>query len=153
VAISSGIFGSVVAAALGTTNLDLDLESEADIKIALFTNDVTPDFDANLSNAAYGAGVWNDNEVSGSGYTAGGAVLTTTTLTVSSGVLTFDSADPSWSSSTITGARGGLIYNDALSPKSAFMVVDLGNSYSTNNGTLLIQVSADGWAEIDLVPS
>lgn len=151
-AFASGIFVNNVIAALGGANLDLDLESETDIKIALFTNSVTPDFDASTSNAAYGADVWNSNEVSGSGYTAGGAVLTTTTLTGSSGVLTFDSADPSWTSSTLSGVRGGLIYNNALSPKSAFMAVTFGADYSTSNGTLLISVSSDGWAEIDLVP-
>jgi hypothetical protein len=152
VAFASGIFVNNVGAALGAANLDLDLESETDIKIALFTNSVTPDFDASTSNAAYDAGVWNENEVSGSGYTGGGAVLTSTTLTGSSGVLTFDSADPSWTSSTLSGVRGCLIYNDALDPKSAFMAVTLGQDYATSAGTLLIQVSGSGWATLDLVP-
>lgn len=151
-AVSSGIFVNNVIASLGTANLDLDLESESDIKVALFTNSVVPDFDASTANASYGAGVWNANEVSGTGYTAGGVVLTTTTLTGSSGVLTFDSADPSWSSSTIANARGALIYNNALTPKSAFVLVNLGADYSTSAGTFLITVSGSGWATIDLVP-
>lgn len=148
----SGIFVSNIAAALGDSNLDLDLESETLIKAALFTNSVTPDFDAATANAAYGAGVWNSNEVSGTGYTAGGLVLTTTTLTGSSGTLTFDSADPSWSSSTLSGVRGVLIYNNALSPKANFMLVDLEQDYATSNGTFLVSVSASGWAALDLVP-
>ncbi|MFI7448099.1 hypothetical protein ACIBQX_11425 [Nonomuraea sp. NPDC049714] len=148
----SGIFVNNIGASLGDSNLDLDLESETLIKAALFTNSVTPDYSTSTANAAYGAGVWNANEVSGTGYTAGGVVLTTTTLTGSSGVLTFDSADPSWSSSTLTGVRGVLIYNNGLTPKSAFLLVDLTQDYATSAGTLLIQVSASGWAALDLVP-
>jgi hypothetical protein len=148
----SGIFVANVGASLGDANLDLDLESETLIKIALFTASVTPNYDAAAASAAYAAGVWNSNEVSGTGYTAGGVVLTTTTLSGSSGVLTFDSADPSWSSSTLSGVRGALIYNNGLTPKSAFMAVDLGTDYATSAGTLLISVSSSGWAQLDLVP-
>jgi hypothetical protein len=148
----SGIFVANVGASLGDANLDLDLESETLIKIALFTASVTPNYDAAAASAAYAAGVWNSNEVSGTGYTAGGVVLTTTTLTPSGGVLTLDSADPSWSSSTLSGVRGALIYNNGLTPKSAFMAVDLGTDYATSAGTLLISVSASGWAALDLVP-
>ncbi|MER7361919.1 hypothetical protein [Nonomuraea wenchangensis] len=151
-AVSSGLFVNNIIAALGTTNLDIDLESETEIKAALFTNSVVPDFDASTTNAAYGASVWASNEVSGTGYTAGGVLLTTTTLTGASGVMTFDSADPSWSSSTITNARGVLIYNNVLSPKSAIVLVNLGADYSTSNGQLLITVSASGWFNVDLVP-
>lgn len=151
-AVSSGLFVNNIIAALGTTNLDIDLESETEIKAALYTNSVVPDFDASTTNAAYGASVWASNEVSGTGYTAGGVLLTTTTLTGSSGVMTFDSADPSWSSSTITNARGVLIYNNVLSPKSAIVLVNLGADYSTSNGTLLVTVSASGWFNVDLVP-
>lgn len=151
-AVASGLFVNNFIAALGSSALSLDLESETKIKVALFTNSVVPDFDATTANASYGASVWASNEVSGTGYTAGGVVLTTTTLTDSSGVLTFDSADPSWSSSTITNARGALIYNNVLSPKSNIVLVNLGADYSTSAGTLLITVSASGWAQIDLVP-
>ncbi|MEV0382396.1 hypothetical protein [Nonomuraea sp. NPDC050643] len=151
-AVAAGIFVNNIIAALGTANLDLDLESETELKVALFTNSITADFDASTANAAYGAGVFNANEVSGTGYSAGGLVITTTTLTGSSGVMTFDSADPSWSSSTITNARGALIYNNVLSPKSAVVLSNLGADYSTSNGTFLITVSASGWFNVDLVP-
>jgi len=151
-AVSPGIFVNNIIAGLGTANLDLDLESETELKIALFTNSVTPDFNASTANAAYGAGVWNANEVSGTGYTAGGVVLTSTTLTGSGGIMTFDAADPSWSSSTITNARGGLVFNNVLSPKAAVVLIDLGADYSTSNGQLLIQLSASGIFTVDLVP-
>ncbi|GAA2861606.1 hypothetical protein GCM10020220_058480 [Nonomuraea rubra] len=131
----SGIFVNNIIAALGTTNLDIDLESETEIKVALFQNSITPDYNASTANAAYGAGAYASGEVSGTGYTAGGLVLTTTTLTGSSGVMTFDSADPSWASSTITNARGALIYNNVLNPKSGVLLVDLVSDYSTSNGT------------------
>ena len=50
------------------------------------------------------------SEVSGTGYTAGGVAITTTDLTLASGVLTYDAADASWSSSTIANAMGAVGY-------------------------------------------
>ena len=56
-AVASGLFVNNIIAALGNANLDLDLESETDIKVALFTNSITADFDASTANAAYAADV------------------------------------------------------------------------------------------------
>ncbi|MBN6054534.1 hypothetical protein JYK22_21510, partial [Nonomuraea sp. RK-328] len=152
VAISgSGLFTATIVDVFDTTQLALDLDLETH-KVALFTNSVTPDFDATTANAAYGAGAWASNEVSGTGYTAGGATLAGTTFTGASGVATFDASDVSWASSTITGARGALIYADALAGNNAIVLVDLGSSYSTSNGTLLITWSASGIFALDLVP-
>lgn len=144
----SGFFLSNIIDALDNTALAIDLSAE-DMKVALFTSSVTPNFD---SDTAYGVTPWNANEVSGTGYTAGGTGLTSTTLTGSSGVMTWDAADVSWASSTITGARGALIYADALAGNNAILLVDLGASYSTSNGTLQITWSASGLATFDLVP-
>lgn len=140
---ASGIFVATIVDVLDTTQLALDLDLETH-KVALYTNSVTPDYDASAANAAYGAGVWNANEVSGTGYTAGGATLTSTTFTGSSGIATFDAADVSWTSSTITGARGALIYADALVGNNAIVLVTLGADYSTSSGTLAITWSASG---------
>ncbi|WP_433364083.1 hypothetical protein [Streptosporangium sp. CA-115845] len=141
---SSGLFVANIVDVFDTTQLAIDLDSETNNKVALFTNSVTPDFNAAAASAAYGAGVWNANEVSGTGYTAGGATLTSTTFTGSSGVATFDAADSSWSTSTITGARGALIYANNLTPKAAIALVTLGADYSTSAGTLSITWSASG---------
>lgn len=150
-AISSGLFVATFIDALDTTQLALDLDLDTH-KVALFTNTVTPNFDASAANAAYGADVWASNEVSGTGYTAGGVALTGTTFTGASGVATFDASDTSWTSSTITNARGALVYADALAGNNAIVCINLGADYSTSNGTLLITWSASGLFALDLVP-
>src|SRR6056300_1501826 len=71
-------------------------------KIALYTNSAS--FTA--ATTAYTA----TNEVSGTGYTAGGETLTNVTPTTSGTTAYTDFADVTWSSATIT-ARGALIYN------------------------------------------
>ena len=148
----SGLLVANIIDALDATGTAIDLESETNVKLALFQASITPDFDASAANAAYGAGAYASGEVSGTGYTAGGVVLTTTTWTGSSGVATFDTADPSWSSSTLSSVRGALIYMNNLTPKAGIILVDLGTSYATSNGTFLISVAAGGWFSLDLVP-
>ena len=71
-------------------------------KIALFTSSAT----MSASTTAYAT----TNEVSGTGYTAGGNTLTNVDPTTSGTTALTDFADTTWSSSSIT-ARGALIYN------------------------------------------
>ena len=79
-------------------------------KIALYTSSAT----LGASTTAY----TTTNEVSGTGYTAGGNTLTNVTPT-SSGTTAFtDFADTTWSTATIT-ARGALIYNSTASDKTS----------------------------------
>lgn len=99
-------------------------------KMALYTSAAT----LNKSTTAYSA----TNEVSGTGYTAGGATLTgrASSLDVDAAILDF--ADPSWSSASIT-ARGALIYNSTRSNK-AVAVVDFGADIVSTNGTFTVQL-------------
>jgi hypothetical protein len=147
----SGLFTATLIDVLDASQLAIDLSLTTN-KWALFTNSVTPDFDAAVASAAYGAGVWATNEVSGTGYTVGGAAVASPTLTATGGVITFDQADTSWASSTITNARGGLLYADALAGNNAICAINFGADYSTSNGTFLIQWSASGVWTLDLVP-
>ncbi|MGS2645859.1 hypothetical protein [Streptosporangium sp. G12] len=140
---ASGLFVNTFVAALGTSQVALDLDLDTH-KVALYTNSATPDFNASVANAAYGAGAWATNEVSGTGYTAGGATLATATFTGAAGVATFDAADVTWSTSTITAAKGALIYADALAGNNAIVLVNLGADYSTSAGSLVISWSASG---------
>lgn len=97
-------------------------------KIALYTNSAS--FTA--ATTAYTA----TNEVTGTGYTAGGNTLTNVTPT-SSGTTAFtDFADTTWSSSTIT-ARGALIYNSTNSNR-AVCVLDFGSDKSSSAGDFTI---------------
>ena len=98
-------------------------------KIALYTNSAS--FDA--STTAYTA----TNEVSGTGYSAGGNTLTRVDPT-SSGTTAFtDFADTTWSSSTIT-ARGALIYNDSAAGNPAVVILDFGSDKTSTNGDFTV---------------
>jgi hypothetical protein len=141
---SSGLYVATHRDALKNA-IALDLTA-ATHKVAMYTNTLTPNFDADPSS--YSA----TNEVSGTGYTAGGTTVSSPTLTGSSGSLTFDAADASWSSSTISSARGAIVYADALSPKANIVAITFGGDYSTVSGTFTIQWSASGIYVIDLTP-
>jgi hypothetical protein len=87
------------------------------------------------------------NEVSGTGYTAGGATLASKTVNydTASNTLTLDAADVSWSSSTIT-ARYAVFYvstgTDSTSPLICYW--DFGADVTTTSGTFLLTLSASG---------
>lgn len=146
---ASGLFVLTWIDVLDTTQLALDLDLDTH-KIALFNNSLTPNFS---TDTAYGVAPYNANEVVGTGYTAGGNVITGTTVTESpTGTLMWDGTDTSWAASTIPVARGGLIYADALAGNNAILFVNFGADYSTVNGTFLIQWAATGIMTIDLTP-
>ena len=101
-------------------------------KIALYTSSAT----MSAATTAYSA----TNEISGTGYTAGGNTLTRVDPS-SSGTTGFtDFADTTWSSASIT-ARGALIYNDTDSDK-AVAVLDFGADKTSTAGDFTIQFPA-----------
>lgn len=108
---------------------DFQLSGGSTFKIALYDNNAS--FDA--STTAYTA----TNEITGTGYTAGGNTLTRIDPT-SSGTTAFtDFADTTWSSSTIT-ARGALIYNDSAAGNPAVVVLDFGSDKTSTNGDFTV---------------
>lgn len=132
----------------GVIDLDLGLETH---KVALFGNGVTPDYDAAAAAAKYGTGgTWTTaNEVTGTGYTAGGVALTSTTVTTpSTGVIMWDAADTAWSSATISGIYGCLVYADAMTTPVAdqgiIAVYFGGTSFAVTSGTFTITWSSNG---------
>ncbi len=145
----SGLYLTTWIDILDATQLAIDLSLTTN-KVAMFTNSITPDFSADTS---YGVSPYNANEVSGAGYTAGGAAVASPTIAESpTGTLRFDLADTSWAASTITGARCALLHADALSPKRAIALVNFGADYATVNGTFGITWNAAGLLTIDLTP-
>jgi len=146
---ASGLFVATWIDILDTTQLAVDLDLETH-KAAMFTNSITPNFS---SDTAYGVSPYDANEVSGTGYTAGGTEVTTTAVSESpTGTLMWDAADTAWASSTITNARCALIYADALAGNNAIVLVNFGGDYSTTSGTFTIQWNASGILTIDLTP-
>jgi len=100
------------------------------LKVALYTSAATLD----STTTAY----TTTGEASGTGYTAGGQVLTGVSVT-SSGTtawLVFD--NPSWAASSIT-ARGALIYNSSDSNKS-IAVIDFGADKQSSATTFVINL-------------
>jgi hypothetical protein len=100
-------------------------------KIALYTSSATLD----ATTTAYSA----TNEVSGTGYSAGGNTLTISTNPTSSGTTAFlDFADTTWSAATIT-ARGAVIYLADGATDPAVAVLDFGSDKISTAGDFTIQ--------------
>jgi hypothetical protein len=98
-------------------------------KLALYTNSAS--FDA--STTAYTA----TNEVSGTGYSAGGGTLTRVDPTTSGTTAFTDFDDLTFSSATIT-ARGALIYNDTATGDPTVVVLDFGADKTSTAGDFTI---------------
>ena len=146
---ASGLFVSTFIDVLDTTQLALDLDLETH-KIALFSDTVSPNFS---TNTAYGVTPYDANEVSGTGWAAGGVALTSTVFTEAvTGSAVFDAADVSEATTTLTSAMCGLIYADALAGNNAICLVDFVTAVSTVAGTLTITWAAGGIFTIDLTP-
>ena len=102
------------------------------LKIALYTSSAS----LGATTSAY----TTSNEVSGTGYTAGGETLSSQAVAFdsSNNVAYFDAADPAWSTATIT-ARGALIYNNSKS-NASIAVLDFGSDFTSTAGTFTIQL-------------
>jgi len=98
-------------------------------KIALYTSSATLDATTTSYSTA--------NEVTGTGYTAGGNTLTVSQIPTSSGTTSYiNFADTTWTSATIT-ARGALIYES--SANKAVAVLDFGSDKSSSASNFTIQ--------------
>jgi len=119
-------------------SIDLDTDT---IKVALVTSSYTPDKDAH--------DFFDDvtDEVSGTGYTAGGATLGSVTVTADNtdneGV--FDAADTSWSTATIT-ARAAVIYKSTGTASTSPLIcyIDFGADKVSTAGTFTIAWNSEG---------
>ena len=103
-------------------------------KIALYTSSASLD----ATTTAYSA----TNEVSGTGYTAGGNTLTTVAPTSSGTTAFLDFNDTTWSTATIT-ANGALIYNSTQSNKAVAVLAFGGDKTSTAGDFTVIFPTAD----------
>jgi hypothetical protein len=114
---------------------DFDLANGDTFNIALYTNSAS--FDD--STTAYTA----TNEVSGTGYSAGGQALTNVDPTTSGTTAFTDFADETWTTATIT-ARGALIYNTTPNTTSisvtnpTVVVLDFGGDKTSTAGDFTV---------------
>ena len=77
------------------------------------------------------------NEVSGTGYSAGGGTLTNVTPTSSGTTAFIDFADLTFSTATIT-AYGALIYNSSAAGDPAVCILDFGGAKTSTAGDFTI---------------
>lgn len=120
-------------------NKEADWNSDV-IKTALTTSSYTPNQDTH--------DYFDDvtNEVTGTGYSAGGATNGTPTMSTTTNVLTIDSDDVSWTTSTIT-ARRAVIYDSSpagASTRPLIIWIDFGADASSSAGTFSIVFNASG---------
>lgn len=126
-------YGSLIGKAF---NKEVDFDTDT-IKVALVSSSYTPNQDVH--------DYWDDvatYEVSGAGYTTGGATLANKAVTYTTGtnVTKFDGDDVSWASSTIT-ARYAVIYDASPATNAAKPLigyVDFGSDQSSSSGTFSI---------------
>lgn len=104
-----------------------------------FTNDTFKIalYDNNASFTAATTAYTATDEISGTGYTAGGQALTVVAPTTSGTTAFVDFNDVTWSSSTIT-ARGALIYNDTAAGNPAVAVIDFGADKTSTTGDFTV---------------
>ena len=115
--------------------IDADTDS---FKAMLVTSSYTPNKDTDLKRSAV------TNEVSGTGYTAGGvASAVTVTKDTANDKVTIQFGAVSWASSTIT-ARGCVYYKSRGGASSADEIVcyaDFGSDVSSSGGTFSVAAS------------
>lgn len=141
-AVTGKLYGKVFTA---LWNKEIDFDSDT-IKVMLTTSTYTPDQDVH----DYKDDV--TNEVSGTGYTAGGAALASKTVTYTGATNkhVLDAADVTWPTSTIT-ARNAVVYDaspatDATRPLICYQASDA--DIVSSGGDFTIQWNASGIVEI-----
>lgn len=87
-------------------------------------------------------------EVSGTNYTAGGATLGSVTLTESSGTVTFDAADVTWTTSGtgFTNARYAILYKSTGTSSTSPLIgyIDFTTDKGNTTSDLTIQWGTSG---------
>lgn len=136
-AVTSKVYG---LALWGFINGDIDWDTNT-IKAMLVTSSYVPNQDTHR----YKSDV--TNEVTGTGYTAGGQTLTgkATTYAPATNAAMMDCNDPSWPTSTIT-ARYLIFYRDTGTASSSPLIayVDFGEDRSSGGTTFLYSVPSTG---------
>jgi hypothetical protein len=133
------LYGSVIAKVF---NKEIDFDTDT-IKVMLLTSSYTPNQDTHdyLDDVVA-------NEVTGTGYTAGGATLANKAVTYDSATNTtiLDADDTTWASSTIT-ARYAVIYDSSPATNATRPLigyVDFTSDQSSNAGSFTLTWDATG---------
>lgn len=124
--------------------VDFDTDT---IKVMLTTSTYTPSATSHSTKTSV------TNEVTGTNYTAGGATLGTVTVVDSTGTITFDAADTTWTQNAagFANARYAVIYKDTGTAATSTLIgyIDFGADKGNVAGDLTLQWNASGiitWA-------
>ncbi len=131
-----------LAASLAAKNINLTSDTLKVMLLSAYTVGTTQDTAQFVSDVLAAPAT----EVSGTGYTAGGATLSSVTFTESGHVYTLGCANPSWASSTIT-ASYALFYDSTPGSNATNPVLcywDFGGAQSDSSGTFTLTISGSG---------
>ncbi len=109
------------------------------IKVALYTSTLVPDQNA---NQFWDATPYTANEVSGTGYTAGGQALASKTNVASTLKYVLSAANPSWTTATFTCAFAVIYDSTPASNKPVIGYIDFGGNQQVTAGTFTITIDA-----------
>lgn len=138
---STGLYANFPSSALGGNSITpFSLLSNA-VNLALLGTGYSPSQGSNIT--------WNNinaNEMTGSGYTAGGQALTFKALAVSGNVTTFSAANVTWASSTITNARYAALYQNTGTASTSALIacLDFGSAMSSVSNNFTVNWNASG---------
>lgn len=144
---NSKIFTSYVTDVINNvTAMDGDTDTW---NITNYGNTGTPDQTVASASAAYNVGQWvTANEVTATGWPAGGLALASVTSTFTTNVYKFTAAARSGGASdTITGAFGCLIFDNTIATpvaKQAACFLAYGGSNSVTSGMFTVTPNASG---------
>ena len=136
------LYGKLFVNQFGSAQINFTSDT---IKVALCSSSYVPDQDVH--------DFFDDitNEVTGTGYTAGGATLATKTsgYNATTNITTLDAADTVWSTSTIT-ARYAVIYKSTGTASTSPLIgyIDFGSNQSSSAGDFTIQWNASGIVQL-----
>jgi len=133
-AITTALCNSFKEELLGGVH-DLDTDT---IKIALIKD--TPTGTYNKSTTNYSDVTGDSDEVTGTGYTAGGNTLTSPAISLDGDTAIVDFANTTWSTATIA-ADGCIIYNSSAS-NAAIAVIDFGGTVTSTAGDFTVSFPA-----------
>lgn len=111
------------------------------VKCGLLASSYTPSQDTHADWSTV-----SPYEITASGYTAGGAEITSKSLTLTGNTVTFDGADVQWTSTATITARYAVVYEVGSSYLLSYH--DFEADESATNGTFTVQWNSSGIMQI-----
>lgn len=138
---ASGYYLQTYTDVYDASQLAVSIGSDS-FKGALVSDTYTPNFNTHTLFSSV------TNEVTGTNWAAGGVVLASLTIVASGGFSTWDATDVSVATTTLTGVRGYILYDDTLANDPLQWAITFGADYATVAGTFAVVWNASGIARV-----